>query len=156
VQLRKAILVDSANPQAHLNLSTCLKSQGRVDEAIEELRTLIGLDPDQADSSERGYVIDWLTELGRLDEAIAEGREAVRLNPRSFELHLSLGYALHAVGRLEEACEMCRKWLRHGTPWRLAEEIASMHTPAPITAAFAPRQPSSCVRCSSSSGSGRA
>lgn len=28
-------------------------------------------------------------------------------------------------------------FLRHGTPWRLAEEVAGMHFPAPLASAFA-------------------
>jgi uncharacterized membrane protein YphA (DoxX/SURF4 family) len=28
-------------------------------------------------------------------------------------------------------------FLRHGTPWRLAEEVAGMHFPAPVASAFA-------------------
>lgn len=29
------------------------------------------------------------------------------------------------------------EFLRHGTPWRLAEEVAGMHFPAPLASAFA-------------------
>ena len=28
-------------------------------------------------------------------------------------------------------------YLQHGTPWKLAEEVAGMHFPAPVTSAFA-------------------
>jgi putative oxidoreductase len=40
---------------------------------------------------------------------------------------------IHGVHKLEGGLE----YLRDGTPWRLAEEVAAMHTPAPVAAAFA-------------------
>lgn len=108
VQLQKAVLLEPTNGPAHMTLSMCFKSQGRMAEALDAFRTAIRLDPGEDNTAQRRLVVEWLIDLDRLDEAIAEAREALRVDPRSFDVHLRLGFALQSSGRFEEALETLR------------------------------------------------
>ena len=87
--------------EAHMNLAAALAAQRRFDEAFEEYRTALGLNP--------RYAFAWtsygatLEDAGRRAEAIAAHRRALAINPDLMEAHVNLGSALDAAGQSDEA-----------------------------------------------------
>jgi len=74
---------------------------GRYEDAEEELRNVIKLNPDYAKAhNSLGSV---LYNLNRFDEAEEEYREAIRINPDYAEAHANLGILLSETARPEEA-----------------------------------------------------
>jgi serine/threonine-protein kinase len=86
---------------AHYNLGTALRDQGKLDEAVAELREAIRLQPDFAPAhSNLGTA---LRAQGKVAEAVAEHREAIRLQPDYAIAHANLGLALQLQGDLDGA-----------------------------------------------------
>jgi len=69
--------------------------------ALAEFRTAVDLLPN--DHLAREKLVDALIQLERFDDALAEGRELLRRMPYHGPIHLSMGYALARLGRLEES-----------------------------------------------------
>jgi tetratricopeptide (TPR) repeat protein len=80
---------------------SALKSQNRIEEAIEFDREAIRLDPASAGAHVR--LGNLLIELGRLDEDLELQRAYVALDPKVGLAHLLLGDALRAQGKRREA-----------------------------------------------------
>jgi tetratricopeptide (TPR) repeat protein len=66
--------------QGHRSRAERLRSEGKIEEEVEELREAIRLSPD--DHVAHTALAVALRQLGRLDEALAECREALRLQPK--------------------------------------------------------------------------
>ncbi len=99
-----------ADAIAHLDRGVDLHEQGKVDEAIAEYRTAIGLKPDDAEAH---YNLgEALTMQGKLDEAIAEYRAAIRLKPGDAWGQVALGAALGKQGKLDEEIAEYRTAIR--------------------------------------------
>ena len=112
VEYRKALLGDG-DPQSsggRVKLAAALRYQGKLPEALAELREAQRIDP----ASARAY-----RELGmimraqrNLAESAAAYREAVRLDPDSTEAHNGLAVTLANSGKLEEAVAAFREIIR--------------------------------------------
>jgi tetratricopeptide (TPR) repeat protein len=101
----------AANEAAFCNaLGIVLGKQGRVDEAIEQFRNAVRIDPGLADAHSNLALA--LQKAGRLDEALAECREALRLNPDFAEGHYNLGCVLFQKSEVEEALHQFQEALR--------------------------------------------
>ncbi len=98
---RHALAVTENNERAHNNLGSALLRQGRVDEAITELRKTLEIAP--AYPGIHNILGAALGRRGLLDEAILHLREAVRLSPDDAGARCNLGDALASKGRLDEA-----------------------------------------------------
>jgi serine/threonine-protein kinase len=96
-----------------------LVRQGRLDEAIAEFRSAIGVDASFAPA--HSGLAEALHRQGRLEEAIDERRAEVRLAPDSPDARYNLGNLLSAAGRGDEAIAAYRASLR------LAPEFAEAH-----------------------------
>ncbi|HTX44623.1 MAG TPA: tetratricopeptide repeat protein [Methanocella sp.] len=83
---------------------------GRMDEAIEEYKASIALDP--SDACAHFSLGDAYFIKGRSEEALGEIREAMRLKPHWPFYHKKLGEMMEAMGRLDEAKEEYREALR--------------------------------------------
>jgi tetratricopeptide (TPR) repeat protein len=111
-EYRKALSGDE-NPQSsggRVKLAASLRYQGKLPDALAELREAQRIDP----ASARAY-----RELGmimraqqNLPESAAAYREAVRLDPDSVEAHNGLAVALANSGKLEEAVAEFREIIR--------------------------------------------
>jgi Flp pilus assembly protein TadD len=77
------------------------RDQGRHDEAMTMLETLLERYPDHAASSEALGML--LMSARRNEEAEARLRTAVRLNPTSVRANYQLGLLLARLGRRDEA-----------------------------------------------------
>jgi tetratricopeptide (TPR) repeat protein len=86
---------------AHINLGIYLHDRGHAEEAIENYRQAIQLNPNNPEAlNDLGNA---LAAQGRLDEAIENYRKAIQLNPDYRDALNDLGNALAAQGRFDEA-----------------------------------------------------
>jgi serine/threonine-protein kinase len=100
-QLQHALALNPTLAMARLNYAAYLTSQGRNDEAVQEIRTAVTIDP----LSIRTYAFGTLFMLftRRYDEAIELGRRGLEVEPRSAFAMAFQGAGYSAVGRHEEA-----------------------------------------------------
>ena len=107
---REAIRLKPDLAAAHYNLGNALAGQGKLDEAIAELRTAIRLQPDSPLAHYNlGIALGGQGKRDEANEAIAEYRTAIRLKPDYAEARCNLGYFLQQQGEYAEALEMLRK-----------------------------------------------
>lgn len=108
--MRKSILLDPKDAQAHTNLSNVLSELGRLHEAEACCRTAIRLNPKLALAHNNlGNV---LSALDRFPEAESCFRAAIQIDRKFAEAHCNLGNALIKQGRLDEAESCCREAIR--------------------------------------------
>src|SRR5437867_9224057 len=103
VQLYKASIAEHPTAEAHTFLGWTYSLLGRYDEAIEECKTAIEVDPDFGNPY--NDIGSYLVHLGKLDEAIPwleKAKQATRYEPRHFP-YLNLGRIYVKLGRLQEA-----------------------------------------------------
>jgi protein O-mannosyl-transferase len=98
-----AVAVTKDNEIAHLNLGVVYEKQGRADEAMNEYRQALKINPRRAHA--HNNIADLLAASGHLNEALAEYQIALQLNPAALPAHLNLGSLLVELGRFDEAKE---------------------------------------------------
>ena len=103
---REAVRLDADYHDARHGLATCLRRQGRVEEALAEYRALLSRNADAAAYNEAGVL---LAMSGRRDEAIENYRQALSLWPDYPEAHLNLANVLRETGRTEDAIRHLRR-----------------------------------------------
>jgi tetratricopeptide (TPR) repeat protein len=86
---------------AHTDLGIYLNDRGRTEEAIENFRRAIQINPNNSESLDDLGVA--LADKGRFEEAIENYRKAIQINPNNPEAPNNLGIALAAQGRFDEA-----------------------------------------------------
>ncbi len=96
---------DSMRAASEDAFGTALRTDGRLDEAIERYRRAVEIDPAYAGAHNNLGIA--LRERGAVEEAIGHYREAVRLEP-SAQSQYNLANALAAQGSLEEAAVLYR------------------------------------------------
>ncbi len=84
-----------------------LRAGGRLDEAVENLRTALKLDAENSDLHRELGITFLLAKHWR--RARVEMLEAIRLDPTDADAYNGLGYALEKLGDLEEAVKQYRK-----------------------------------------------
>jgi tetratricopeptide (TPR) repeat protein len=84
-----------------LNRAYALRVKGRLEEAKEEYRRAIALNPGRIDPHNALAVI--AADAGQWDEAVTHYRDVLALAPDFVDVRRSLGEALRAQGRIEEA-----------------------------------------------------
>jgi tetratricopeptide (TPR) repeat protein/mono/diheme cytochrome c family protein len=99
--MRRRIAKYPGDFAAHYNLGAAFQAEGRLDEAIGEIRTALAIRPDAA-AGHTGLGAALLT-LGQPDAALAEFERALALRPNDASGHVNLAQALVAQGRLAEA-----------------------------------------------------
>jgi tetratricopeptide (TPR) repeat protein len=98
---RHAVQVTANNYLAYNNLGFFLSSQGKVDEAIENYRRSIEINPAYEDAQNNlGYA---LAAKKKYPEAIEHYYAALRTRPNHTEVHNNLGNALAEMGQTDEA-----------------------------------------------------
>jgi tetratricopeptide (TPR) repeat protein len=99
----KAIAVQPAVAEYHLNRGAALDKLGKLDEAVNEYRQALSLKADYAQAlSNLG---NGLRRQGNLTEAVAVCRRALGLVPGFAEAHHNLGLALQSSGQIDAAIE---------------------------------------------------
>lgn len=96
--------------QAWVDLGRALAIQGRLEEALANVRQAVELNPDSG--SGHRYAAQILQLLARPDEAIPHARAALRLAPGAAQLRAELGTSLAMTGRFDEALGELREAVR--------------------------------------------
>jgi adenylate cyclase len=106
-QLERAVSVNRSHAEAHWVLGSTLPAIGRLDEAIEEMRKAITLDPLSALYSR------WLGRFLLFSRdyagAIAQSLKTLELDAGYFQAYLDIGAAQLALGEPEQALTWWRK-----------------------------------------------
>jgi tetratricopeptide (TPR) repeat protein len=132
-QFQKAIKIDDSRALLYYNLGTSLYPLGRIEEAVQALKTALVKEPGN------NQIINYLNGIsnnsvvtsginnpqdnaqkvlqrgmsfhqsGQLDEAIHCYQITLEFNPENAAVLSNLGAALQATGRLEEAVSSCQK-----------------------------------------------
>ncbi len=107
--IQRAIEVNPAYFEAHVNLCAVLKGLARFDEAILIYRQALSINPQAADVSyDLGLV---LQDTHRLEEAIAAYKRAIEIKPDYFEAHNNLANIYKKLNRFARAESHYRKAL---------------------------------------------
>jgi serine/threonine-protein kinase len=102
-----ALKIDADEPAVRYALAVTLAGTGKPNEAIEELRHALLLQPNFDDARRQlGRV---LAQTGRIDEAIAEYERAIALRPSFWGHYSALGNSLVQAGRWEAAVPVFQK-----------------------------------------------
>lgn len=103
----EAVLVlDPANAYAHYNLGYLAQDDGDLATAIDEYNQALTTDPEMAPAL---YNLALLTEPADLDTAVDLYRRVLEVKPDDAATHMRLGFALHHLGREDEAASLLAK-----------------------------------------------
>ena len=103
IQLYQASIAEHPTAEAHTFLGWTYSALGRYDDAIEECKTAIQVDPEFGNPY--NDIGSYLVHLDRLEEAIPwleKAKQAPRYEPRHFP-YVNLGRIYLKLGRVEEA-----------------------------------------------------
>ena len=106
----RAVQLDDSDPWAHLVLASLAFTQRRTNQAVDEYRRALELNPNFA--AAHGYLGLALALDGRSDEAIENIEHAIRMSPRDPQNSLfygALAAAHYLAGRYAEAVECARR-----------------------------------------------
>jgi TolB-like protein/Flp pilus assembly protein TadD len=106
----RAASLDNSDPWAHLALGFVAYEKRLTDEAIDEFKRALELNPNFA--AAHGYLALALALGGRCAEAIAHGEQAIRMSPHDPQVGLfnvALAAAHYLEGRFSEAINFGRK-----------------------------------------------
>lgn len=104
---RHAISVTANNCMMHALLGSALMEKNSVDEAIEEYRKALAINP--AISEVHLHLGIALAEKGQVDQAVEQYRQAVVLDPANSLAYINLGTALAEQNQFEQAVQQYRK-----------------------------------------------
>ena len=122
VELYRGSLALYPTAEAHTFLGWTFHFQGKIEEAIEECKRAIELDPDFGNPY--NDIGSYLIQLGRYDEAIPwleRAIEAKRYEPRHFPYY-NLGRAYLAKGSINRASELFKQSLEIEPRYTLARQ----------------------------------
>ncbi len=102
------------NARAFEHLGTAMVKKGKLEEAIENYRRAVTIDPDF--TSAHANMGNALTQTGLFDEAILHYDRVRLLDPHHVEARLNRGHALDMLGRAEESIEAYREATQVGGP----------------------------------------
>ncbi|MBU4492486.1 MAG: tetratricopeptide repeat protein [Euryarchaeota archaeon] len=102
----------------HNNLGITYDRLGRYEEALEELKTALRLNPGYIEVHNNLAVT--YDKMGKREESLRQLHEALRLNPAYAEAHSNLGNLFAKSGRYEEATEELKQALRFNPGYAIA------------------------------------
>jgi serine/threonine protein kinase/tetratricopeptide (TPR) repeat protein len=105
---RRALAIDPELADAHVVIGNGLMNLGQIDEAIEEIRKGIELEPDNAQAHQSRARALWMGK-GNFADAIPEFERAIELNPQAGYSYLQLSLLLAWEGKLDRAEEISRQ-----------------------------------------------
>jgi serine/threonine protein kinase/tetratricopeptide (TPR) repeat protein len=99
--LRRAVQLGPNLAIAHLYLGGLLLVQARFEEAAEETRTALRLDP--LSPTTGAWAASWLAHSGYLEEGAGELEKLIAMNPDHWLLHWALSHVQARCGKLNDA-----------------------------------------------------
>ena len=108
--MRRRLAKYPADFPARYNLGAALQAEGKLDDAVREIRAALILDPGQATA--HNTLGAALHARGNAEAAAAEFTEVLRLRPEDANACYNLGQIRLAQGRSEEAASLFREVLR--------------------------------------------
>jgi tetratricopeptide (TPR) repeat protein len=100
---RKAVAGMPNSMQARLYLADALQAQGKFDEAVQENRQVLRMNPDLYDAHNNlGFIFD---RQGLEQDALKEFRLSLAINPDQAAIHSKVGRILASTHQLPEAIE---------------------------------------------------
>ncbi len=105
--LAKAVEFNPNYAEAHFVYGSTLPAVGRLNEAIEEMRKALVLDPLSAHFSR--WLGRFLLYAGRHDAAIEQSKATLEIEPTYFQAFLDIGAAQMALGQNEQALKTFRR-----------------------------------------------
>ena len=100
-QIRRAIQINTAQPEAYNNLGSALRLLKRYDDALVSLNRAIALQPNYAEAY--GNRANVLRLLGRLEEALDDYDHAIALKPAAADIFYNRGGVLEDLQRWDDA-----------------------------------------------------
>jgi tetratricopeptide (TPR) repeat protein len=94
---------------AQFSRAVQLQQEGKLIEAAEEYRTLLGIKPDYVEAHANLGVV--LAKLGRYDEAVVAYESALKLAPQLTPILLNLGIAHYRAGQFAKAVPVFQRFL---------------------------------------------
>jgi TolB-like protein/Flp pilus assembly protein TadD len=138
IEFKRAISLNPSNANAHFWFAMLLTAVQRFDEAVEELRTTIELDP--LWKLPRTWLLSVYFVDGNTDAALAIGEEERSRYPGDPSVPVALGTIYARAGRLEEARKEANRSLGptdDGTRWNRAVLSARLGNPEEARALLA-------------------
>jgi tetratricopeptide (TPR) repeat protein len=105
---RKALSLDPAHPDAHINLGRLLHESGDAASAEEHYRHALAARPRDATAAFNLGVS--LEDLGRRPEALAAYEKAVSLDPSNADAHWNAANLCESLGRIAEALRHLKEY----------------------------------------------
>lgn len=99
--ISNGLAIDPRRTDVRISLATLYTQTGRVAEAVNELRAIVGQSPDNDEAHAR--LGSALNRMNRPDEALAEYQSAVALRPQYWRHHQAIGNFFYTQRRLPEA-----------------------------------------------------
>ncbi len=120
-----ALACGSQNSEAWYGLGTTRAAQHRTDEAMEDYRKALQIDPNfpEALNSLGALVID----RGQFDQAMTHFRQALHIQPNYADAHHNLALCLAALGRPDEALAHYEKAVELDPGWRISASPWAEH-----------------------------
>lgn len=111
--LRRAVAANPNYADAHWGLASILPPNGQLEEALDEMRVALSLDPLSATFGR--FTARFLLYLRRYDEAIEQAQRTLDVNPGAVHALVHMGQANLAMGEPERALETLREADRTGS-----------------------------------------
>ncbi|MBI5242965.1 MAG: SUMF1/EgtB/PvdO family nonheme iron enzyme [Elusimicrobia bacterium] len=102
-------------PFGHLQMAEVFLKQGKLDEAVQEFRESLRIDPDASPEVRRKFGLA-LAKKGLQEQAIAQFQIALRTQRTDAACWYSLGLCFEAVGRCAEALAAFDNFIANATP----------------------------------------
>ncbi len=106
---REVLRTGKVEARHYLNLGGALAGQGRLNEALVELRRALELEPEGP--LIHNTLAGALADAGRLDQAEHHARTALQIDSKSDEAHYNLGHVFQKRGDFDSAIQSYRKAL---------------------------------------------
>jgi len=103
---------------AHNNLGLVFLKKGQADEAIEQFRRTVEINPKYTEGENN--LANTLLENGQLNEAIEQYKIALKINPKFAPTYANLGVAFIQEGKLDEAIAQYQKAIEINPKFALA------------------------------------
>ncbi len=113
----------------HLKLAMSLREAGRVEEAIDQYRQAIHIEP----NNPMPHILlgNTFFQSGSIQSAIAQYQDAIRIAPDSFVAHFNLGNAFLKTGRTGDAIAQYQMVVRLKPDFAPARQKLAALSPSP-------------------------